>query len=110
MLIARLSGVFDVQSDEETDRLIAKTCNEGGYKQVLIDFRNVDIAATPFESYQSGASLGERGFTRSIKIAIIDRLEFKKANYLYGLVARNRGYQLQHFYGEEDAMTWLFED
>lgn len=110
VLIARVSGVRDAVSDEATDRQVARACRLGGYSRVLMDFTDVDVAATTLEAYHAGTSLGKRGFNRTTRIAILDRPEFKEANDMYGLVARNRGFQLQHFYTEQEAMAWLVRE
>ncbi len=95
ILYARLSGLFNVESDERADRKIAHECKERNCRKVLIDFRDVEGMPKPVESYQSGASLEERGFTRNIQLAIVDRPDFIKANEFYALVAMNRGFQLR---------------
>ena len=109
ILVATAEGVFDAQSDEITDQIIAKRSKDGGFQLILIDFRKVDGMPAPMESYHSGASLQNRGFTRDMKIAVLDRLEFKEANDFYELVARNRGFMMRHFYTEEEAYAWLRE-
>ncbi len=59
------------------------------------------------DSFHSGDELSERGFTRNIKLAFLDRIEFKSANDFYEFVATNRGFQLRHFYDEAQALEWL---
>ena len=107
ILIARADGVYDLKSDEAADRAIAARCKKGGFRRVLIDFRKVDGMPEASESYHAGSSLDERGFTRNMKLAVVDRTEFKKANEFYALVARNRGFMVRHFYTEHEALEWL---
>ena len=107
ILIARVDGVYELKSDETADRAIAARSKEGGFRRVLIDSRKLDGMPEASESYHAGSSLEERGFTRNMKLAFVDRAEFKKANEFYALVARNRGFMVQHFYTEYEAFEWL---
>ena len=107
ILIARVDGLFDPKTDEALDRAIAKRSKEGGFKRILIDSRKMDGMPAASESYNAGASLQERGFTRTMKLAIVDRIEFKEANDFYALVAKNRGFTVRHFYAEDEAFDWL---
>ena len=107
ILFVQYTGSFDPEDDEKTDRELAKICSEKGIKKLLIDLTRLEGLPNLFESYQSGASLEERGFKRQTKIAFVDRPEFKSANEFYELVAKNRGFQIKHFYAVEDALEWL---
>ena len=108
ILIARASGLLDAESDEGLDREVARHCRDLGLEAVLVDLRYLEGAPpAPLESFHSGVSLEERGFTRSMKLAFLDREEFRKANEFYELVARNRGFLVAHFYTEEAALEWL---
>ena len=107
ILVGVAEGSFDPQSDEYLDKTVATRSKEGGFQRILVDLRNVDGMPAPMESYHSGANLQSRGFTRDMKIAFLDRIEFKEANDFYELVARNRGFMVRHFYEEEDAFAWL---
>ena len=107
ILIARAEGSFDPESDELFDRTVAQKSREGGFQRILIDFRKVDGMPAATESYHASATLHERGFTRTIKLAFVDRIEFKEANEFYALVARNRGFTVRHFYNEDEAFAWL---
>ena len=109
ILIARVDGSFNPKSDEALDRAIATRGKEGGFRRILIDFRKVDGMPATSESYAAGASLQERGFTRTMKLAFLDRVEFKEANEFYALVAKNRGFTVRHFYTEDEAFEWLRE-
>ena len=40
-------------------------------------------------------------------LAFLDRSEFKEANEFYALVARNRGFEVRHFYTEGEALAAL---
>lgn len=109
ILVARLIGQMDRRSDEAADRSVAEASRAGGFKALLIDCRQMEGFPDAFQSYYSGANLEERGFTREVRLAFLDRTEFKSANEFYETVAQNRGFQVRHFYSEEEALAWLHE-
>ncbi len=107
ILFVHYSGCFDPEDDEKTDRQVAQICKEKGFTKILFDLTQLDGLPNLLESYQSGATLEERGFNRQTRIAFVDRPEYKSANDFYELVAKNRGFQIKHFYTIEDAFEWL---
>jgi len=107
VLVARLTDSFSPRADEIADKTIAQKCIDDEKTKVLIDYRAVEGQPLPLDSFHSGDELSQRGFTRNIKMAFLDRIEFISANEFYELVATNRGFQLRHFYNEAEAMEWL---
>lgn len=107
ILIATASGVLDKKSDQIADRAMAAECSRQGCRKILIDFRAVEGTLQHVDYYQGGTSLDERGFTRDVLIAFLDRREFVHANQFYETVATNRGFRMRHFYEFEDALGWL---
>ncbi len=109
ILVARLFGIFTPMGDELSDQTIAQKCRESAKTKVLIDYRAVEGVPQPLESFRSGDALGQRGFTTSMKLAFVDLPELQSANAFYELVATQKGFQLRHFYDEDEALQWLNE-
>ncbi len=100
------------QNAEASVREVWKEARENGVGKFLIDLREADFRESFTESYLFAGSLDRFGVRRSDKIAILidpDIPEQRSRQRFSETVAVNRGFDIQVFGDETEAVKWLLE-
>lgn len=107
-LLIRVSGVLSYENESQLDSEIARVSEVHGIRRVLIDLRRVEGEMTAAEAYQLATEIPKPGLLR--KEALVDVSEHSFTNYLFGLVASNRGLNIRNFTDIDKAEDWLRRD
>lgn len=107
-LLFELSGIRTRKTNAQTADLISNACKKSGIIRALVDARALerrlgvlDAHAGPTTDFPKDVA------SKQIKVAVIDRPEFKRKYRFFETVARNAGYFLRIFSESEKAVAWL---
>ena len=102
----KLSGPVTPELVDEIYPGVINMAKEYGCKGVLADFRDVTKHLSVLEKYKLGRSLGDFGFARSYKIAIVYSQSDPEDDF-FETAARNAGYIVRIFRDIQEARDWL---
>jgi hypothetical protein len=101
-------GRFHLARAQEALTWLARTCIMRDVSSALIDLRHAGTDLSFTDLHALAVSLGEMGFRREHRLAILHPFNGKSAEF-FALCASQRGWQVRAFVDFEEAMWWLGE-
>lgn len=108
-MVARLSGIADIDKVPERLEEIARHCRGTNTERLIIDVTNVMLPLSVADKFQMGvhaAIFAQYG----IKVAVVVTPDQLDPERFGELVARNRGVNVRVFTEVHAAETWLFAE
>jgi hypothetical protein len=111
IIYLRFSGESDSSEHEQSRDEAAKICREKGLARVLVDMsaQTAFMASETMDLYKFGESFVKGSFPRQACIAVVADPTVpvgRDVNFVI-TVARNRGFRVQLFQDQEEALQWL---
>lgn len=105
---ARTPGMV-VPDAIQVGQQISDACRDAGVSRLLVILRMTG-RLSPTESYEIFSDPQAYGWSRDVKVALVDMNEDSKDDSLFSeTVAVNRAYQMSVFDDENEAREWLLE-
>ena len=110
-LLFELEGERSRKSNARVAEAIRDACSTASYRRVLVDAQLLEKRLGVLDAHAGPTTDFPRDVaSKQIKVAVVDRKEFKSGFLFFETVARNAGYFLRIFTDRQTAITWLLSD
>lgn len=86
----------------------ARRLQQHGFNRLLVDVRDIDSPPSTLDTFESSAS-HDKVFPPGFRLAILTHPRFESDARFSATVAVNRGFDVQTFTRENEALEWLIE-